>query len=264
MLDAAGRDGGGVPPRAVFGIRFSDVTLDALAERICSDAPPPGHGLNLLVTTNLDHVVRLTRNQRFRDAYRHAWMAVVDGAPVLLYCRLRGLKIPGRVTGADLFPVLLSKLRPGVHRLMLLCASETTAAELDAKLRARGFTDHLVLAAPPAFEEDREFAARLLATLNERRTTHLFFGIGAPKSEIWMHEHRHELPDCFGFAFGAGLDFHAGTKRRAPALLRRFGLEFLWRVATEPRRLAKRYFLSSWTFLLAIGFDLLGRPPQDR
>jgi N-acetylglucosaminyldiphosphoundecaprenol N-acetyl-beta-D-mannosaminyltransferase len=75
-----------------------------------------------------------------------------------------------------------------------------------------------------------------------------------------MHRHRHELPDCYGFGFGAGLDFHAGTKRRAPKLLRRIGAEFLWRVATEPRRLARRYFVSSWGFLAAVALDLAGRP----
>jgi N-acetylglucosaminyldiphosphoundecaprenol N-acetyl-beta-D-mannosaminyltransferase len=71
-----------------------------------------------------------------------------------------------------------------------------------------------------------------------------------------MQEHARELPDCYGFGFGAGLDYFAGTRRRAPRFMRKTGLEWLWRVGSEPRRLARRYFVTSWGFLAAIIGDL--------
>lgn len=245
--------------RSIFGIGFSTWDMTRLVDTVVNEPPPAGSGLRLLVTANLDHIVQLTGNDRFRQAYANAWLAVVDGTPVWIYARLRGLSVPQRLTGADLFPAILRQLRPGTHRIALLCATETTAVALRQKLEALGFDDHLVLVAPLGFEHDTDFGRRLIETLRQQRTTHLFFGIGAPKSEIWMNEHRHQLPDGYGFGFGAALDFYAGTKKRAPRVLSRIGAEFLWRVASEPRRLAKRYFVSSWVFLWAIVLDLTGR-----
>ena len=86
--------------------------------------------------------------------------------------------------------------------------------------------------------------------------THLFMGVGAPKSEIWMFEHRHRLGDCYGLAFGASFDFIAGTRKRAPAVLRHMGFEWTWRLASEPKRLARRYLIESWGFLEAVFRDM--------
>jgi N-acetylglucosaminyldiphosphoundecaprenol N-acetyl-beta-D-mannosaminyltransferase len=174
---------------------------------------------------------------------------------------MRGLAVPGRITGADLFPEIIERLKPGTHRPLLLFSSEDPAAILDGKLKALGFSDHIIVTAPPAFERNEVFGRELVAMLRDNRVTHIFFGIGAPKSEIWMDSHRADLPDCYGFGFGAGLDFYARVKSRAPMFLRKAGLEFLWRVATEPRRLARRYFITSWAFCWAIYKDLTGNNP---
>ncbi len=245
--------------RSVFGIDFSTMRADEIVDTIVEVTVPSGDGPRMLVTANLDHIVQLTRDGAFRTAYRNAWMSVIDGTPVWLYARLRGVAVPGRVTGADLFPLIVSRLEPGRHRIALVCSSDASASLLHDKLKQLGFIDHLVVTAPADFENDHDFSSGLLTTLRARRITHLFFGLGAPKSEIWMDLHRAELPLCYGFAFGAGLDFFAGTKRRAPPILRRIGAEFLWRVASEPRRLFRRYFVSSWQFLRAVAADLSGR-----
>ena len=265
LLDATATPLHGTQRHSIFGVEFSTWSLDRLVDTIVDEPVPTGAGLRLLVTANLDHIVNLTRSAGFRAAYRYAWLAVIDGTPVWLYARLRGLDIAGRVTGADLFPAILARLQPGPHRPFLVCSTEASAAALRQKLAGLGFDDpQSVVVAPLGFEHDLDYGLRLLRTLRERRITHLFFGIGAPKSEIWMDRHRAELPDCYGFGFGAGLDFFAGTKRRAPPILRRMGVEFLWRVATEPRRLARRYFVSSWIFLRAVALDLAGKPLEPR
>lgn len=265
MLDVATLPAEPVQRRSIFGIAFSTWRAAQVVDAIVDEPVPVGAGLRLLVTANVDHIVTLTRSAAFRAAYRYAWLAVIDGTPVYLYARLRGLATPGRVTGADLFPAILARLQPARHRPFLICSSEASAAALRQKLAGLGFADPgAVVVAPMGFEHDAAYGRDLLRTLRERKITHLFFGLGAPKSEIWMDQHRPELPDCYGLAFGAGLDFFAGTKRRAPPLLRRIGAEFLWRVATEPRRLFKRYFVSSWVFLRAVALDLAGKPLEPR
>ena len=91
----------------VFGLQISPLTAAAVAERVLTERLPPGSGPGLLVTANLDHVVTLARNARFRAAYDNAWLVTADGMPVYLYARGRGVDVTERVTGADLCPVLL-------------------------------------------------------------------------------------------------------------------------------------------------------------
>lgn len=242
----------------LLGFNFSTWDEAQMLSALAAPAPR-GQGLQLLVTANVDHIVRLTKDSEFRDAYHNAWKAVVDGMPVLLYARLRRAPIPGRLSGSDLFPKMLKTLVPGRHRLLFVCPDETTALKLNERVRELGFTDHLSITAPAGFEKNEAFGTWLVSLARRQQATHLFMGLGAPKSEKWMAQHRHELSDCYGLAFGAALQFFAGTKRRAPSVLSKIGLEFLWRAASEPRRLAKRYFVSSWPFLIAVARDLAGK-----
>lgn len=112
--------------------------------------------------------------------------------------------------------------------------------------------------APPfGFEKDPAYSMAMAGRIRAHATTHLVLGIGSPKSESWVDDWRDELGGCHTFGFGAGLDFFAGTAKRAPLWMRRWGLEWSWRFAREPRRLFHRYFVDAWLFLLAIGNDLV-------
>ncbi len=245
----------------IFGIQISRLTAAAIAERILTEAPARGAGPRLLVTANLDHIVTLATNARFRAAYNNAWLVTADGMPVYLYARGRGVDVPERVTGADLCPLLLDRLAPETSRLFFMPSSPASAERIERRLLARGFkTDALRSVVPPlGFEADPSLAATLARTVAAHRPTHLFLGVGAPKSEIWANEHRGMLGDCHVLAFGASLDFYAGTKVRSPAILRRVGLEWAWRLATEPRRLYRRYLINSWRFLWLVAADLRSR-----
>lgn len=246
---------------AVFGISFSPLSQADLAKGIADLPVPPGTGPRVLVTANLDHIVRLQRDRAFREAYDRAWTATADGMPVFLYAKLRGARVPGRVTGAGLFADLMSRLSPDRHRCFFVTSSEETAGQLTSHLEDRGFAasaiDHVT---PPfGFEADIAYSERLAARIGEQRPTHLFLGVGAPKSEVWAHRYRDRLGDCYVLPVGAGLDFFVGRRRRAPEWVQAAGGEWLWRFAQEPRRMFKRYFVDSWAFLHAIRRDLVER-----
>lgn len=243
----------------LFGYGFSPATFAQVLDAVAA-MPEPGQGVRMLVTANLDHVVQLRRNAGLRAAYDHAWMRTIDGAPVLAYARLRKRAVPGRVTGADLFPALLDRFQPGRHRPFFVAASDEIADGLRARLIERGFTpDEIGTDVPPfGFEKDEAFGAALAERIRAHGTTHLLFGLGCPKSEIWIDRHCAMLGDCYACAVGAALGFFVGTDKRAPAIVGKIGMEWLWRVGQEPRRLARRYFVSSWGFLGAIADDLRG------
>ncbi|MGE0697543.1 MAG: WecB/TagA/CpsF family glycosyltransferase [Hyphomicrobiaceae bacterium] len=249
---------------SVFGVAFSEMSLNEIASAVTRDLPPRHGGLQLLLTMNLDHVVTLRRDTSFRSAYSKAAVVTADGFPVYLYARLRGARVPGRVTGSDLFPRIMERLIPGRHRPFLVASHEATRRRLESRLLLQGFarSDFAVVVPPYGFESDVRASSALIAQIQSLKPTHLFFGVGAPKSEIWMDHHRDQLGDAFAFAFGSGLDFYVGTARRAPRVVREAGFEWLWRFGSEPRRLFRRYFIDSWGFVAAIADDLRtrGRP----
>ena len=240
--------------RRVFGIAFSLWSRKQLVDFVSQTDVERGSGVHLIVTTNVDHIVKLRRDARFREAYKHVWVATADGAPVFLYARLCGVRIPQRIVGGDVFPEIFAALSPARHRPFFVVADPMTGRNLKQQLERRGFSPTQVgIEVPPfGFERDDSYGERLAGQIRELPATHLFFGVGAPKSEIWIDQHREKLGDLYAFGFGSALDFLGGTFRRAPAFMRRLGLEWLWRVMNEPRRLAKRYFVESWAFFAAV------------
>ena len=241
----------------VFGIRFSSLDRERLA-RLLIVPLTPGSGVRLIATANVDHIVHLQRNARFRDAYASAFTVTADGAPVALYARLRGARIPGRVSGPDLLASLMHAMRPGQHRLFFVVGNTATGERLRAWLQRRGFAAETMAYECPrfGFECDPDASRRLAGLVREHRPTHLIMGVGAPKSEIWINEWRDQLGDCYALALGAAVDFFVGAARRAPEWMRRVGLEWLWRLRCDPKRLWRRYLVDSWRFPVAVADDL--------
>jgi N-acetylglucosaminyldiphosphoundecaprenol N-acetyl-beta-D-mannosaminyltransferase len=257
------RSGAAPAPAKLFGFTISPASRGELTHAITRDAPRPGGGVRLVVTMNLDHVVRLQKDPEFRAAYRRAWAITADGAPIQLYGRLRGART-SRCAGSDLLVDLAAAFSPDRHRLFFVVSTPATGERLKARFEAAGFADGVAFASPPfGFETDAARSAALCDAIRRHRTTHLVLGLGAPKSEVWIDRHRAALGDIYACAFGSAPDFLVGTARRAPEGLRRLGLEWAWRVAHDPRRLWRRYFIDAWAFLPAVARDLLGRETAE-
>lgn len=242
--------------KPLLGVRFSPLSASEIADEVCVRERPGT--FRMVVTANIDHIANLSVNTDFRAAYADAWLATVDGTPVHLYARLCGRRDLPKVAGSDLLPIILDRLQPYVHRPFFVAPSAATADALKRELVARGFDQDTIGIAVPEFGFENEGLAgsTLLDAIVAHGATHLFMGVGAPKSEIWMHRHSDALRGCYGFGFGAGLDYTAGTRRRAPLLFRSAGLEWLWRALSEPRRLPQRYARALWGFSRAVLNDM--------
>ncbi len=245
----------------VFGIDFSNRGMDSLVQLLMREPVPPGSGPSMVVTANIDHVVNLLRDGRFRTAYRSAKLATADGFPVALYARLRGADLPGRVPGPDLFAAMMPQFDQRRHRPFFVVSRAQTGEKLRAWLVDRGFAPEAVGAVCPpfGFEKDQAYSAALARQIREHGTTHLVMGVGSPKSELWLYDWRQALGDCYALGIGAGIDFFVGTEVRAPQWMQAVGLEWFWRMAREPRRLAKRYAMDALLFPLAVFRDATGR-----
>jgi N-acetylglucosaminyldiphosphoundecaprenol N-acetyl-beta-D-mannosaminyltransferase len=233
-------------------VRFGRIWVDAVGlEEALVDIErlvQAGRG-GAVFTPNVDHVVLAGRHAAFHAAYARADLSLCDGQPLFWASRLLGHPLPEKVSGADLFlPVMrLAALRG--WRVFLFGGAVGVAAEAAARLgRELGVTiagvSSPAVGLAPSLEEDQEIA-RIAAARPEL----VVVSLGAPKGELWIERARDRLGPAVSIQLGASLDFFVGRVRRAPRWMQRVGLEWLFRLCQEPRRLARRYLLQDPAFL---------------
>jgi N-acetylglucosaminyldiphosphoundecaprenol N-acetyl-beta-D-mannosaminyltransferase len=231
----------------LLGVEIDNVTLDEAAVRVVElGARRESH---LVVTTNVDHVVLLRRDQEFRNAYDVASIRVADGAPIVLLSRLIGMRLVARVTGSDLLP-RITACGAGTGLRIFLLGGEPDVASL-AVTRLRESAPGAILghySPPMAFENAAAENHAALRAVRAFEPHVLFVCLGAPRAEKWAAAHLHQLPGCVAVCAGAAVDFAAGSKRRAPTVVQRMGLEWAFRLVLEPRRLWRRYLLRDSRF----------------
>lgn len=204
-----------------------------------------------VVTPNVDHCVMLAENAAFRRAYDAAALVLADGFPVVLASRLLGKSLPERVTGSDLVPALFaaaSAERP--VSVYLLGAMPGVGEEAARRIRETWpFVRVVGTYSPPlGFEKNPIENRAIIDRINAARPDLLVLGLGAPKQELWIHTHAPQLDARVALCVGATIDFLAGNKPRAPRWMGRCGLEWMHRVASEPKRLARRYLRDAVVF----------------
>lgn len=211
-------------------------------------------------TLNLDHLVKLRTSEAFRRAYRKATFVTADGEPVARLARRNAPHIV-RTTGADLLlplatacaeaglPVFLFGTTPDV----LGSAGKRLVANSDGKLEIAG-----TLSPPAGFDPEGAVADAAIDRISASGAKICFIALGAPKQEIFAARAQARGVKIGFICIGASLDFLAGQQIRAPRTMQRAGLEWLWRLVTNPRRLSARYaqcavLLAQLTLLPSLG-----------
>ncbi len=222
-------------------IEISCAALGSIARRIAVDC---GKQSSFSVfTLNLDHVVKLRRLADFRAAYRKARYVTADGMPVVWAGRLSGTQVH-RVTGSDLIEPLCAEAAKMGHSVYLF-GSEFQSLSGAAQYLTKSIPDLEIagVCAPEyGFDPHGNLAAGYAKQIAESGASICFVALGAPKQEIFSSR---AVGNSSGVAFvciGAGLDFLSGAQTRAPKWVRRAGVEWIWRLLSNPRRLAQRYF----------------------
>jgi N-acetylglucosaminyldiphosphoundecaprenol N-acetyl-beta-D-mannosaminyltransferase len=232
-------------PRSTIGaVPFDPVThadaLGAIGALVSS-----GRG-GFVVTPNVDHIVLAHRDAELRDAYRRARLSLADGQPVTWMARWLGSPLPERVSGADLIGPLMHQAALRKWNVFLFGASERVSAEAERRLVARHPSLRIVGRDTSSWSPaDAEPAGGVDVVRRIRASgAHLVVvALGCPKQELWMARHEHAIAPAVALGLGGSLDFVAGAVPRAPRWMCRVGLEWLYRLAQEPRRLAYRYLV---------------------
>ena len=195
-----------------------------------------------LATINLDHLVKLRGSAAFRRAYLAQDFVVADGNPIVWMSRLARRPVQ-LIPGSDaILPLARIAADLGVG-IALVGSTEQALAGARSFLEREIRDLHVVctIAPPMGFDPEGPQATELFERLNASGAGLCFLALSAPKQEILAAAGRRGAPTIGFVCIGAGLDFFAGTQNRAPLWARRYALEWLWRAATSPRRLAPRY-----------------------
>jgi N-acetylglucosaminyldiphosphoundecaprenol N-acetyl-beta-D-mannosaminyltransferase len=206
-----------------------------------------GQGGNVF-TPNVDHVVMVESNEAFAQAYSRAALCLADGMPLVWGSRLLGLPLPERVAGSDLVLPLLERAAQRQWRVFFLGANEGVADKAAEVVRQRFGTNVVGTDAPRITLGDTAQLDRIGAQLNAAQPHLVLMAFGAPKQEFLMDALADRVRPAVCLGIGASLDFIAGTVKRAPAFMRRSGLEWLYRLGQEPRRLWRRYLINDPLF----------------
>jgi N-acetylglucosaminyldiphosphoundecaprenol N-acetyl-beta-D-mannosaminyltransferase len=258
----------------MFGIEIDPLRMDQAVAQIRSWVANSSGRCQFVVTPNVDHIVMLQHHAGLQAAYHDAGLVLVDGAPVLWSSRLlqpSGSRLPERVAGSDLVPALFQAVSNGSAsgglRVYLLGAAPGVADRAAISIRHRWPAVEVAgtYSPPLGFDRDEPENEAILGRIAAAQPDVLIVGLGAPKQELWVHKHQGRLAAKVALCVGATIDFLAGERSRAPIWMQNAGLEWLYRVAKEPRRLAVRYAKDAIIFprLLVREWWRLQRPARS-
>ena len=211
-----------------------------------------------IVVANAYDIIAGRKNIATKKANNSSSLTVPDGFSLVLLARLKGHKVKRRVYGPELMLETLRLSEENGYSNFFYGSTDETLGLLIKNLKAR-FPDLKVAGyyAPPFRELSQEEDGAEVRMINDSGADIVWVGLGCPKQQLWMHEHKDKLKVPVMVGVGAAFDFFAGTKSQAPRWIRDNGFEWLFRLVTEPKRLWRRYLISYPLFIYYLLLDLL-------
>jgi N-acetylglucosaminyldiphosphoundecaprenol N-acetyl-beta-D-mannosaminyltransferase len=243
----------------MLNVWVDNLSMAELLERL-------DHGI--VFTLNPDHLYHLQRSRAFYDAYRKADFITSDSKYVYWALGWIGRRIKEKVSGSDIVPSFCWHHRDDASvKVFLLGAAPGVAERARQRINERCGREVVVGAHSPSmdFVNTEKEISEVMTLIHASGATVLIVGLGAPKQEIWITKHRSQMPGVRVFmGVGATLDYEARTVKRAPRWMTTHGLEWVYRMATEPRRYWRRY-LRDMEFFLLVSLDAMGlyRSPMN-
>jgi N-acetylglucosaminyldiphosphoundecaprenol N-acetyl-beta-D-mannosaminyltransferase len=241
-----------------LGVRLDAVQIPDVISKI-EDWTRESGRCHFIAVANVHVLMEAQHSPVFKTALDSADLCVPDGMPLVWIGRLRGYPLKRRVYGPDLLLDFCSETNAKGYRHFFYGGAPGVPEALAAKLK-RQFPMLGVAGtySPPFRPLTPEEDAQVVEMINGAAADILWVGLGCPKQELWMYEHRHQLRVPVLVGVGQAFDLHAGRLQQAPVWMREHGLEWLFRLFKEPQRLWRRYILYGSEFILYVALELLG------
>jgi len=232
----------------LFDVTFLNIwmeeALDLIESLLKKSSPTP------IYIVNADCLNKTFNDKEYLDILRQADYIFADGSGIKLGCKIMGNTLIDNINGTDLFPLLCERASQHHFSLYLLGAKPGLAAKTQQNMENRYPGLKIVGTHHGYFNREEEVT--VIKAINDSQADILLVAFGVPAQEKWIHAHRHQLSPKVLIGVGGLFDFYSGHIPRAPLWLRKNGLEWLYRLYQEPRRLFKRYILGNPLFLYRV------------
>ena len=222
---------------------LDNVSLKEAIEYIekCIQERKIGH----VITPNVDQIVRIENDEYFKKICENCELLLVDGHPLMWIAKWYGTPLKEKICGSDLVPKLCMVAAKKGYSIFLLGAAEGVAAKAAENLKQKyyGLKVAGVYSPPYGFEKNKEELEKINKLLFESKADMLFVGMGVPKQDIFIYENMYKYQIPMSFSIGATIDFIAGVQKRAPKWMNSIGMEWLYRLIQDPKRMFKRYIV---------------------
>ena len=200
--------------------------------------------------SNVHTTVMAHDDATYKNVLNHSAFTMPDGNPIAKKLLEQGFAEAERVAGPDFMDTMFRLSAGTEHTHYFYGSTEETIEKLKKALQEKYPSIKIVgMYSPPFRALSEEEDHQVIRTINDSKADFIWIGLGAPKQEKWMYDHKDKLNGLM-FGVGAGFDFHAGTVKRAPILIQKVGLEWLYRLLQDPKRLFKRYVVTNTKFLV--------------
>ncbi|NEO86985.1 MAG: WecB/TagA/CpsF family glycosyltransferase [Spirulina sp. SIO3F2] len=205
-----------------------------------------------VVTPNLDYIRRAQKDDEFLELCQSANLSLADGMPLVWASKLLKNPLPERVAGSNLITSLSCAAARHGHTIYLIGGDSGTAAAAAEVLKQRcpGLEVVGIDPMPPGFEKTPNAMEQLIKDLQEKQPAIVFVALGSPKEEMMCRNLSRHLPNMWFLAVGISYSYLCGRIKRAPIWMQNCGLEWFYRLLTEPRRLVRRYLVEGIPFAI--------------
>ena len=248
-------------------IKILNVALDSISQNELLKQLKQG----VLVTPNVDQIVKMQYDKEYYDIVKRAGWCVCDSKILYLSAKLLGTPLPEAIPGSSFFPAFYEYHKEDENcKIFLLGAMDGVAQKAMERINNKVGRRIVVGAYSPSygFEKKQDENEQIYRLINESGANVVLVGVGCPKQEKWIDKHKTQMPGVdIWMALGATIDFEAGNIKRAPMIWRKLYMEWFYRFLQEPKRMYKRYFIDDpkfFWYLLKQMFGLYKNPFEPK
>lgn len=239
-------------------IKILNVEIDSISQEELLKRLKKG----VLVTPNVDQIVKMQSDREYYNIVRQAEWVVCDSNILYLCAKILGTPLPEAIPGSSFFPAFYQHHKDDENcKIFLLGAMDGVAQKAMKRINEKMGRTMVVGAYSPSygFEKKPEENKQIYRMINESGANVVLVGVGCPKQEKWIDAHKAQMPNVdIWMALGATIDFEAGNVKRAPMIWRKLYMEWFYRFLQEPKRMYKRYFIDDPKFFWYLMKQLLG------
>jgi len=243
----------------IVGVKIDKYSFEEVVNIVIEYAVSGGSP-EYVVTPNAQHILTLQKDADFQEIYNKAFLTVPDGVPLLWAAKFLQTPLKGRVNGTDLFEKVCERAASKGLKIFLLGGRPGAVEQAAEVLQGRylGLKIAGMYCPPYGFESDRDELEIINSRIKDAAPDILFVGLGAPKQEKWIYANYQQLKVPISLGIGVSFELVAGMVKRAPIWMQNSGLEWLFRLIVEPKRLWQRYVVGNPLFIWLVIQQRLG------